>query len=77
MSHNGTNSSKRLQEEIRRQFGSAGTTRFFHSLPAFRVDSDLPGRLSRLLEELDGAERDRHHGGSDRCSSRPDSDAAA
>lgn len=45
-----------LSDEIRRQFGASGTTRFLRSLPAFQVDSDMPDRFHSLLAELDKAE---------------------
>lgn len=76
MSRIGTNSDSTLQQEIRKQFGSTGTTRFVRSLPAFRVEDELPDRFSSLLTELELAEGDRHHASSDRRRlSRRDSDA--
>jgi hypothetical protein len=63
MSRNGSHNANILHEEIRRQFGSVGTTRFVHSLPAFQVESDLPDRFSSLLTELELAEADRRHAG--------------
>lgn len=52
MPHN----AKTLQTEIRRQFGSAGTSRFLRSLPDFRVEQKVPQRFADLLAELDRAE---------------------
>lgn len=76
MSRYGSPSANILQEEIRRQFGSTGTTRFVRSLPAFRLDSDVPNRFSSLLKELERAEGDRCHARSEpRRMSRRDSDA--
>lgn len=48
-----------LQEEIRKQFGSAGTTRFVKSLPTFEIADEMPDRFMDLLGELDRAEADR------------------
>lgn len=61
MSRHGTHNTHILQEQIRRQFGSVGTTRFVRSLPAFRVEGSLPDRFSSLLVELERVEADRHH----------------
>lgn len=55
MPHN----AKTLQKEIRRQFGSAGTSRFLRGLPAFQVERKIPERFAVLLAELDRAESDR------------------
>lgn len=66
MSRNGTQSENSLQQEIRKQFGSTGTTRFVRSLPAFQVKDDLPDRFSNLLDELDRAEGDSDYSDSDR-----------
>ncbi|MDQ2632942.1 MAG: hypothetical protein M3Y43_00880 [Pseudomonadota bacterium] len=55
MQHN----TKLLQTEIRRQFGSAGTSRFLRALPGFQVEQQLPDRFADLLSELDRAESDR------------------
>jgi hypothetical protein len=62
MTRNRQDNSNILQEEIRRQFVSAGTVRFLHSLPAFQVERHMPERFHNLLSELDRAE-------SDQCSS--------
>ena len=48
-----------LQNEIRKQFGSAATSRFLRALPGFRVDHKIPERFSNLLAELDRAESDQ------------------
>jgi hypothetical protein len=53
---NGKCSTKLLQDEIRKQLGSHSVTRFVHSLPLFRIERDMPTRLSGLLAELDRAE---------------------
>lgn len=53
---------KILQEEIRKQFGSAGTSRFLRSLPGFQVDQGIPERFRNLLNELDRAESDTNDG---------------
>lgn len=54
---------KILQEEIRRQFGSAGMSRYIRALPAFEVERRVPERLVNLLSELDRAEADRRKAG--------------
>jgi hypothetical protein len=59
MTRNRQDSSKILQEEIRRQFRSAGTVRFLHTLPAFQVEHGIPERFNNLLSELDRAESDQ------------------
>lgn len=48
-----------LSDEIRRQFGSAGVTRFLRSLPAFEVDQSMPQRFKNLLAELERVEADQ------------------
>ena len=58
MPHN----AKILQQEIRRQFGSAGTSRFLRALPSFQVEQKIPDRFANLLTELDHAESDRRNG---------------
>jgi hypothetical protein len=40
---------------IRREIGSETNTRFLRSLPAFRLDRDLPVRFQELLGRLDEA----------------------
>jgi hypothetical protein len=51
-----------LPDEVRRQFGSAGTKRFLRALPAFRIDEGIPERFQNLLAELDRVEADRRKG---------------
>jgi len=51
---------KTLQEEIRKQFGSAGTSRFLRSLPGLKVEQGIPDRFCNLLNELDRVESDRN-----------------
>ncbi|MCX7304004.1 MAG: hypothetical protein NTV73_06665 [Hyphomicrobiales bacterium] len=46
-----------LQEEIRRQFSSTEMTRFLRSLPAFKIDADVPDRFHDMLSQLDRVER--------------------
>lgn len=46
----------RMTEEIRRQFGSAGTTRFLRSIPALQVEKEIPDLLQDLLCELERVE---------------------
>jgi hypothetical protein len=45
-----------LANDIRRQAGSEATKRFLRSLPAFRLEQEMPRRLIDLLERLDDAE---------------------
>jgi hypothetical protein len=52
---------KIMQEEIRKQFGSAGTSRFLRTLPGFQVEHKIPERFTNLLAELDRAESDRRN----------------
>jgi hypothetical protein len=75
MSRNGSHNANILHEEIRRQFGSVGTTRFVRSLPVFQVEGGLPERFSTLLVELDLAEAARHAGLDRLRLSRRDGDA--
>ncbi|WP_217577937.1 hypothetical protein [Mesorhizobium sp. GbtcB19] len=55
---NGNNGNKRaeLANDIRRQAGSEATKRFLRTLPAFRLEKEMPERLSDLLDRLDGAD---------------------
>jgi hypothetical protein len=57
---------KILQEEIRRQLGSAGTSRYMRALPGFQVEHGIPDRLADLLSELDRVETERRSAGSTR-----------
>jgi hypothetical protein len=54
---------KILQEEIRKQFGSAGTSRYLRALPGFQVEHRTPQRFTNLLAELDRAEADQRNAG--------------
>lgn len=45
-----------LAATIRRQIGSEANARFLRSMPAFRVDAELPTDLRDMLRELDRAE---------------------
>jgi hypothetical protein len=55
---NGNNGNRRaeLANDIRRQAGSEATKRFMRTLPAFRLEKEVPQRLSDLLDRLDSAE---------------------
>ena len=55
------NNTKILQEQIRKQFGSAGTSRFLRTLPGFQVEHKIPERFTNLLTELDRAESSRRN----------------
>ena len=63
MSRSRTDSANILQKEIRRQLGSAGTSRFMRALPGFRVEHKIPERFANLLAELDRAEADQQNVG--------------
>jgi hypothetical protein len=54
----GNNGDRRaeLAADIRRQFGSEATMRFLRTLPAFRLESDIPEHFRELLDRLDGIE---------------------
>ncbi|WP_192183406.1 hypothetical protein [Mesorhizobium amorphae] len=45
-----------LAADIKRQVGTETTKRFLRTLPAFRLQPDLPEHLRELLDRLDGAE---------------------
>jgi hypothetical protein len=62
MSRNRPDRAKILQDEIRKQFGSVGTSRFLHALPGFQPEHRIPGRFVNLLKELDRAENERNGG---------------
>jgi hypothetical protein len=70
MARNMQHDAQILQEEIRRQFGSAGMSRFTRALPGFQVEHGIPDRFADLLNELNRAETDRRNTGSTR-SKRP------
>ena len=63
MSRSRTDSANILQKEIRRQFGSVGTSRFVRALPGFGVEHKIPERFANLLAELDRAEADQQNVG--------------
>jgi hypothetical protein len=56
------NSQNDLQQEIRKQLGSAGMSRFLHALPGFQVEHNTPERFVHLLAKLDRAESDQRGG---------------
>ena len=62
MSRKKPDSASILQDEIRRQFGSAGTSRFLRALPDFQMERRIPERFLKLLNELDRAEAERNGG---------------
>lgn len=49
-------SSRRVAGLIRHQLGSETNARFLRSLPAFRVEREIPASLQQLLEKLEQAE---------------------
>ncbi|MEI9404700.1 hypothetical protein O7A05_21410 [Mesorhizobium sp. Cs1330R2N1] len=62
---NGNNGHRRVElaNDIRRQAGSEATKRFLRTLPAFRLEKDMPRRLSDLLDRLEDAEAENADGG--------------
>ncbi|MBN9549510.1 MAG: hypothetical protein J0H31_11695 [Alphaproteobacteria bacterium] len=62
---NGNNGNRRaeLANDIRRQASSEATKRLLRALPAFRLEKEIPRRLSDLLDRLDGAEAENAGGG--------------
>ncbi|ESY77774.1 hypothetical protein X740_23075 [Mesorhizobium sp. LNHC221B00] len=44
---------ERLATEVRRQVGAKTMTRFLRTLPAFRIEADIPDRFKDLLDRLD------------------------
>jgi hypothetical protein len=61
---NGNSSSSRaeLAADIRRRVGSEATKRLLRTLPAFRLEQDVPRRLQELLDRLDEPEEDATSG---------------
>ncbi|AZO27868.1 MULTISPECIES: hypothetical protein [Mesorhizobium] len=57
----GTNSERRarLANDIRRQVSSEATKRLLRTLPVFRLEKEVPKRLTDLLDRLDGAEAEK------------------
>lgn len=62
---NGNNGNRRaeLANDIRRQASSEATKSLLRALPAFRLEKEIPRRLSDLLDRLDGAEAENAGGG--------------
>ncbi|CDX32626.1 hypothetical protein P9273_28635 [Mesorhizobium sp. WSM4935] len=62
---NGNHGNRRaeLANDIRRQAGSEATKRFLRTLPAFRLEKEMPQRLSDLLDRLDDVEAENADGG--------------
>ncbi|TPL04195.1 MULTISPECIES: hypothetical protein [unclassified Mesorhizobium] len=52
-----------LANDIRRQAGSEATKRFLRTLPAFRLEKEMPRQLRELLDRLGGAEAENAGGG--------------
>ncbi|MBX3581859.1 MAG: hypothetical protein KF810_08195 [Rhizobiaceae bacterium] len=62
MATNANDNTNVLQQEIRKQLGSAAVKRFAESLPAFGVEKSIPDSFLSLLAELDAAESLRPDG---------------
>ncbi len=45
-----------MNDEIRKQFGAAGTQRFLRAQPWFQSEPGIPQQFVELLAELDQAE---------------------
>lgn len=58
---NGNNGERRaeLANDIRRQLGTEAMKRFLRTLPAFRLEKEVPKQLTDLLDRLDGAEAEK------------------
>ncbi|OHV86727.1 hypothetical protein [Mesorhizobium sp. ORS 3428] len=56
----------KLANDIRRQLGTEATKRFLRTLPAFRLQKEMPKRLTDLLERLEGAEAEAGKSGGER-----------
>ncbi|OBQ74135.1 MULTISPECIES: hypothetical protein [unclassified Mesorhizobium] len=52
----------KLAEDIRRQVGTETTKRLLRTLPAFRLEKEVPKQFTDLLDRLDGAEADKVDG---------------
>ncbi|WFP78166.1 hypothetical protein [Mesorhizobium sp. WSM4906] len=60
----GNNGDRRakLANDIRRQVGTEATKRLLRTLPVFRLEKEMPKRLTDLLDRLEGAEADKAGG---------------
>ncbi|RWB61307.1 MAG: hypothetical protein EOQ47_00225 [Mesorhizobium sp.] len=56
MNGNDSNRRAKLAADIRRRVGTEATKRFLRTLPAFRLEKEVPKRLTELLDRLDEAE---------------------
>ena len=56
MTRNKAEKRERLAAEVRRQFGAEAMKRFLRTLPAFRMEADIPDHFRELLDRLDGIE---------------------
>ena len=56
MNGNKGNRRAELAKDIRRQAGSEATKRLLRTLPAFRLEKEVPKQLSELLDRLEGVE---------------------
>ncbi|AZO61133.1 MAG: hypothetical protein EOQ55_24355 [Mesorhizobium sp.] len=52
----------KLADDIRRQVGTEATKRLLRTLPAFRLEKEVPKQFTDLLDRLDGAETDKADG---------------
>ncbi|RWA71367.1 hypothetical protein EN836_15730 [Mesorhizobium sp. M1C.F.Ca.ET.193.01.1.1] len=59
MNGNNGERSAGLANDIRRQVGTEATKRFLRTLPVFRLEKEVPKRLTDLLDRLEGAEAER------------------
>lgn len=59
MTRSPDNISPNLAAAVRRQFRDRKNVSYLQSLPAFRVDTELPSQFQRMLEQVDAAEAAR------------------
>lgn len=53
---------QKLAADIKRQLGDRSTAQFLRTMPAFKVASDVPPYLRRLLDQLDECEQPSNAG---------------
>ena len=58
MSGNNSDTRADLAKDIRRHVGTEATKRLLRTLPAFRLEKELPKRFEDLLDRLDGVAAD-------------------
>jgi hypothetical protein len=56
MSRSNGNKSQTLPASIRRQIRTEANARYLRSMPAFRIETELPADLRKILTEMERAE---------------------